>query len=400
MTNNYFSLVIIGFFLKVFYCSGKMKNINIIYRGYILLNKSEVSEIKKQYGIKDCGLGRVVGRYVGPEGDVRASFNKTFLMKEEEEQHKYLSMFKKSLSGGIGKTLNTFEINDTQRRNNLSGLVSTGLVEGSQGVIDAFFDMVSDEINDHSEFVGGYLMALVSNDYDIPNRNDDGLKDGESTEVYSYIHFILCPVSSEKAGLMYDGNNEIIKKELRQVVEDPVLGFIYPSFEDRTSDDEKVTVYVKKGDSFFDGVITGVLGCEVTPSYSEQRSMCEELIARMAEEKETGAEKIEAIKSVVQDFVNRSDEGLKSFIKKDEVKAVLEKQGATEDMVDDVVGDLEEMSVAAVCVPDVSVSGEGYSLKVSAERAHLFTRKEINGKEYLMIEVPAGETVTVNGIEG
>lgn len=364
------------------------------------MNKSEVSEIKKQYGIKDCGLGRIAGRYVGPEGDIRASFNKTFLMKEEEEQHKYLSMFKKSLSGGIGKTLNTFEIFDSQKKAGLASLVRTGLVDGSQNVIDAFFDMVSDEIVNHSEYVGGYFMALVSNDYDVPNRNDDGFKDGESTEVYSYIHFILCPVSPEKAGLVYDGNSEIIKKELRQVVEDPILGFIYPSFEDRSGDEDKVTVYVKKGDSSFDGVIVGSLGCEVTPSYSEQKSMCEELIARIAEEKETGAEKIEAIKSVVQDFVNRSDDGLKSFIKKDEVKAVLEKQGATEDMVDDVVGDLEEMSVAAVCVPDVSVNGEGYSLKVSAGKAYLFTRKEIDGKEYLMIEVPAGETVTINGVEG
>lgn len=364
------------------------------------MNKSEISEIKKQYGIKSCGLGRIVGRYVGAEGDIRASFNKTFLMKEEEEQHKYLNIFKKSLSGGIGKTINTFVIEDAQRKNNLMSLVRTGLTEGSQGVIDAFFDMVSEEIENHSEFVGGYLMAIVSNDYDVPNKNKDNLKDGESTEVYSYIHFVLCPVSPEKAGLMYSENDGIVKKELRQVVEDPVWGFLYPSFEDRTGDEGKVTVYVKKGNSFYNGVTTGVFGCDVTPSYEEQKSMCEELIARVADGKESGFEKIEAIKEVVKDFANRTDDGSKSYINTNEVKAVLKKQGTTEDIVDDVIGDLEEMSVAAVCFPDVCVFGEGYSLKVSVERAHLFSRKEIDGKEYLMIEVPTGEAVTINGVEG
>lgn len=364
------------------------------------MNKTEITEIKKQYKIKDCGLERIVGRYVGIDGDIKATFNKSFLVKDEEEQHKYLNIFKKSLSGGVGKTLNTFLLDNLQRKRELIGLMRTELLEDSQEAINSFFDMVSEEVKNHSEFLGGYLMMIVSNNYDVPNKNNDGLKDGESTEVYSYIHFVLCPISPEKAGLMYDGDHNIVKRELRQIVEAPVFGFLYPSFEDRAGDYDKATVYVKKGDSLFNGVITGILGCEPSPSYLEQKSICEELIARVVEEKESGSEKVNTIKEVVQDFANRSDDGLKSFVSKEEVKTVLSKQGASSEMVDDVVGDLEKLSAAAVCTPDINVTGNGYAVKVSADRAFLFTRQEMDGKEYLMIEIPSGESITINGVEG
>ena len=67
--------------------------------------KKEVSEIKKQFKPSDCTISRICTCYVNGEKEILSTSTDAFLSLPEEECFKYFEIFKKSLSGSIGKNL-------------------------------------------------------------------------------------------------------------------------------------------------------------------------------------------------------------------------------------------------------------------------------------------------------
>ena len=73
------------------------------------MNKKEITEIKKQFTPADCSLTRICGCYVDADKNIVASWKDAFLSLPEEEMFKYFDLFRKSLSGGIGRNLINLE---------------------------------------------------------------------------------------------------------------------------------------------------------------------------------------------------------------------------------------------------------------------------------------------------
>ena len=69
------------------------------------MNKKEISEIKKQFKPENCSLTRICGCYVDAEKNKKAILKEAFLALPEEESFKYFEIFRKALSGTIGKNL-------------------------------------------------------------------------------------------------------------------------------------------------------------------------------------------------------------------------------------------------------------------------------------------------------
>ena len=69
------------------------------------MNKKEISEIKKQFTPANCAITRIAGCYVDGEKNVKTKINQSFLTLTEEEMFKYFEIFKKTMSGTIGKNL-------------------------------------------------------------------------------------------------------------------------------------------------------------------------------------------------------------------------------------------------------------------------------------------------------
>lgn len=67
------------------------------------MNKSELGEIKKQYGITTCGVKRIAGCYIDAEKNIISKFNETFLNKPEEEQFKYLEILRRDFPEALEK---------------------------------------------------------------------------------------------------------------------------------------------------------------------------------------------------------------------------------------------------------------------------------------------------------
>ena len=67
------------------------------------MNKKEISEIKKQLTPENCALTRLCACYVDGEKNKKSEMKEAFLSQSEEECFKYFEIFRKSLSGTVGK---------------------------------------------------------------------------------------------------------------------------------------------------------------------------------------------------------------------------------------------------------------------------------------------------------
>lgn len=72
------------------------------------MNKKEVSEIKKQFTPDNCAITRICGCYVDGEKNKKTQLKEAFLSLPEEEIFKYFELFRKTLSGTIGKICSTW----------------------------------------------------------------------------------------------------------------------------------------------------------------------------------------------------------------------------------------------------------------------------------------------------
>lgn len=131
------------------------------------MNKKEVSEIKKQFKPENCCITRICGCYVDREKNKITELKNAFLAMPEEEMFKYFDIFKKTLSGNIGKNLINMEFPLEQEREGgtqefLLRLRNSKLKD--DGLIDTFYEKII-ESYDCAE---NYYIILIHSVYDIP----------------------------------------------------------------------------------------------------------------------------------------------------------------------------------------------------------------------------------------
>ena len=71
--------------------------------------KQEINEIKKLFTPSNCSITRICGCYVDGNKEIIAQSKDAFLSLPDEEIFKYLTIFKQTLSGTIGKNLINME---------------------------------------------------------------------------------------------------------------------------------------------------------------------------------------------------------------------------------------------------------------------------------------------------
>lgn len=209
------------------------------------MTKKEIAEIRKQLTPANCNITKIATCLVTKQLGLLARQTNAFLSLPEEEEFMYLELFKKSLSGGVGKTL--FDVpfpleEHGEKQEFLERLRKSRLED--DGILEEFFSLVAENYASEED----YLVVLIHGMYDVPGRTSGGeeLSDA-SEEVYEYIHCILCPVSLSKPGLSFDAIKNAITDRIReQVVGTPLDGFLYPAFNGRAADVNSILYYAKK----------------------------------------------------------------------------------------------------------------------------------------------------------
>ena len=368
---------------------------------------SEILEVRKQFKHENCTITKVSGCYVDGEKTIKTKFTESFLCMPEEETFKYFEIFKKTLSGTVGKNIMNMEFPISAEFNGgtqecLLRLRDSELKDDI--LIDEFFEKVV-QLYDH---VGSYLILLLFAAYDVPGKTKDKiLMDDASEEVYRYILCSISPVNLSKPGLCYDTDSNQIQKRIQDwVVAAPNNGFLFPAFNDRSTDIHSVLYYSKDCEELHSDFVNQLLGCEIPMTAGTQKETFQTLIKETLGE-DCDYEIVRNIHEKLNEIIE--DHKLQEIaepltLDQFEMRNLFTDSGVEEEKLVDfdksyekvagekvslLASNLASTKVFEVKIPDVII-------KVNPERTDLVQTKMVDGRRCLVIEI--NDQVEVNGI--
>lgn len=371
------------------------------------MNHSEVLEIRKRFTKTAVSAHRVTGCYVtGDDKQIRTYVDEMFLNLEEEEQFKYMELMKKSLSGTMGKNLLNLSFTNEAE---LEGGVQRSLIAlrdselKNQEMLDSFYLQVIENY----DFAGNYLILLVYDAYDVPVKTEDNIKLGDSEEVYAYVLCMICPVNLSKPGLSYhEEENRIANRTRDWVVEMPETAFLFPAFNDRSTDLHNLLYYVKDTDELHEELISGVLGCgEKLPS-DKQKKAFKEIVTEVLNEVPE-YDTFEIVKAMNDTLTEMTEDLLVEepvMLNKDGVKELFLKSGLKEEHLEvveekftEAVGAEAELEAESLTdKKKFEVKTNDVHIQVKPENSDLIEVRILDGRKCLVI--PMDVDVEVNGI--
>jgi len=413
--------------------------------------KSEISEIKALFApkLRDCRIDRIAGCYVNGEKTKVLTFTENFLTLPEEDQFKYLDIFRKALSGTYGKNLLEMEFMDKpstaeSRREDAESKKLLRSIEQSALSEDSTLEVLYDQMIANYNYIDNYLILIAHCSYDVPKITTDKLELEEgSDEVYSFILSVVCPVKPTKPGLGYDPFSKSFKNlEQGNMVELPMTGFLFPAFNERARDEDRILYYSKDALDIRMELVENALLCRIPMVAGNQKGTFQEILT------ETLGEEMdyETVKAVHENLVRKTEEkkqesGEELLIDKAAMKELLKESGVKEEKLKtfdeafdksfenlaDAGAEQEAMARAAAeegtpistkkvkrVSQDVSpedrvfragniIGGKQFevktpevTVKIDSDQTGLVETRVIDGKKCLVIEITEG--LTVNGI--
>ena len=369
------------------------------------MNKKEVLEIRKQFTPANCAITRIAGCYVDHEKNKKMESKSAFLSLPEEEAFKYFDIFKKTLSGTMGKNMLNMEFPIDQE---MPGGTQEFLMKlkASKLEDDMLLEEFYDKVIATYEYAENYYIILIHAMYDVPGRSSDNMEMFDaSDEVYEYLVCSICPVSLSKAGLSYNAESNCIQDRIRDwVVDMPDKGFLFPALNDRSTDIHGVLYYTKKSEDLQPELIEQLLGAKMPMSANTQKETFQMLIEDTLGE-DGDYETIRNIHDTLNDMIEEHKEEPEPLqLDKTDVRKVFEKSGVSSEKMECFDQNYEETagektSLLATNITETKkfqIETPDIVIKVNTERADLIETRVIDGRQCLVIAVD--DHIEVNGV--
>ena len=320
------------------------------------MNKKEVLELKRRFKKDAATFTRVCGCYVDGNHNKICKFGNTFLNLEEDEYYKYLEIANKALSGTLGNNLLelNFPIEEEEvggRQHILMALRASKLEDDN--LLDTFYDLVIDTY-DHA---GNYLIVLFHDAYDVMTRTSDNNNLDESEEVYEYLICAICPVDLSKPGLGFLEEEHRIGPRVRDWVVGAVdTAFLFPAFNDRSTDIHSTLFYTKNTKEPHSEFMANGLGCGIERTATEQKMAFHSIVRNVlgAEDEHTDEVLLDMqqnLSEMIDEFDETHDEDEVFVLDKQVVNKLLtdsnvseEKAARIEKSVDEAFGEKPPMA--------------------------------------------------------
>ena len=369
------------------------------------MNKKDINEIRRQFTPDNCTITRLCGCYVDNEKNKKTEIREAFLSLPEEEIFKYFDIFRKTLSGTIGRNLLNMEFPlDSEFTGGpqefLLRLRDSQLQEPA--LLEAFYDKIISSY----EYGENYLILLIHAAYDIPGKASDDMEMFDaSDEVYEYILCSICPVNLSKPALSYNVQDNCFQDRIRDwIVEMPSLGFLFPAFQDRSTDLHSLLYYSKNTEQLNFTLIDQVLGCAQPISAGEQREVFQTLIEDTLGDT-CAYEVVRNIHDNLSEMMEEhKDEPEPLMLDRDEVKYLFAKSGVEEAKLQEFDRQYEKtagedtllMASNVVNPRRFEIKTPDIVIQVNPERTDLVESRIIDGRQCLVIAVD--DRVEINGI--
>ena len=370
------------------------------------MNQKELNELRRRLRPEKCAVRSIYGCFVNTNKEVVSYLDEALGRMGQEEAEKYLSLLKKTLSGGLGKNLidvvfSTEQVMDSDEYRLLSALRESELKSGE--IREEFYRKIIDclDMGDVN-----YLILLAYDTYDVPKKGRDDLEQ-DSDSVYRYVLCCVCPVKDGKMELGYfPGENEFHSCAPEQIVAAPELGFLFPAFDDRAANIYNVLFYSRSADEIHQEFIDGVFHVEPPLSAAEQKEAFEAVLTESLEDS-CRLEVVQAIHERLREKIeehreSKDPEPLELTV--GDVEDILTEQGVSQERTEAfraMCG--ERFGDNAALNPENLIDSKRFEIKtgeatvsVDPAASYLVETRVIDGVKYLLI--PAGNDVEVNGL--
>lgn len=369
------------------------------------MNKKEVLEIRKQFTPANCAITRICGCYVDHEKNKRMQTRNAFLSLPEEEAFKYFDIFKKTMSGSMGRNMLNMEFPlDAEMPGGTQEFLLK--LRNSKLEDDMLLEEFYDKVIESYIYAENYYIVLIHAMYDIPGKSSDNIEMFDASEnVYEYLLCSICPVSLSKPGLCYDAQDNKIQDRLRDwIVDMPDKGFLFPAFTDRNTDIHGALYYTKKSDDLQEEFIDHVLGSKMPMSADTQKAAFQMLIEDTLGD-DVDYDTVRNIHEILNELIEEHKEDAEQLVlDKTDVKKIFEKSGVSNEKMETFDENFEETagekaSLLAANIVDTrkfNIETPDVLIKVNPERLDLVETRIIDGRPCIVIA--ADDHVVVNGV--
>lgn len=371
------------------------------------MNEKEIGEIRRHLRRDRSNMTAIYGCYVNDQKEIITEFRQSLGLMPENEAEKYFALLKRTLSGTIGKNLIDITFKTSQVAGSAEHQLLMNLRKEQLKDDEARMELFK-KIIESVTMEGNYLILLGAETYDVPfkSKNDELQKDS-SEESYTFMVCAVCPVKQTKPNLHYVAEEKLFHDgAMAQMVSAPQLGFLFPAFDNRSTNIYNALFYTKDIKDGHDAFVESVFNTPVPLPAAEQKKSFEALLSTTLEEECS----MDVVQEVHDQLCQRIELHKESkvpeplLISKEEVKDVLASCGVSEEHIskfsvnyDEVFGFEAELHPKNIIdnkkfeihTPDVSI-------KVDPTRSDLIETRIIGGVKYIMI--CADENVEVNGV--
>lgn len=372
------------------------------------MNEKEIAEIRRRFRPDKSNITHICGCYVNDKREIVSEFDQSLTLMPQEEGEKMLALLKRALSGTLGKnlldiTFATQQVVDSEEHRRLMFLRDSAL--NDQEGVEAFYRCVIENLT----LEGHYLILLAYDRYDVPYRSKSGEQlEDSSTEVFSYVLCAICPVKMPKPALCYDvPENAFHNLKIDWLVAPPELGFMFPAFDDRSTNIYNALYYTKSLEENHREFVDAVFHTAV-PEPAEVQKETFHAVMQEALEEECSLEVVQTVHDELCSMVEEhkaSKEPEPLMISKRVVKGVLETCGVSAERLeafsekyDAQFGENRDLSPRNVVnQKQFEVKTPDVTIHVNPERKDLVETRNIDGTNYILIRAEGG--VEVNGID-
>ncbi len=372
------------------------------------MNKSNVMEIKKILKITENNMpsiDKICTCFVNGEKKKLISNTEKFFNLDEEEQFKYIELFKNVLTGAIGKKLINLEYTSDEASKAAQDNIQSAQVQmfDDDQIRDEFFD----KIIDNYEFGENYLIVVGRGVYDVPVKASDGAVLEDETLTYDFMITAICPVHSTKAGLTLDTETgRMISSKQVQIVEAPVNGFLYPAFNDRQTDLHAMLYFTKKPQEDHPELMEALMGNKAPTSSVAQQQIFENIVAAVTDDK-ADFEVIKTLHENLSDMVDRAGMDTQDKkLTKDDIKDILKEAGVDDEKLTDFDHVYEKAGGNAdtdftpqnlMTIDKFNIKAPDVEIKIKPDRTGLVQKKRVDGRNCIVITLEGD--IELNGIQ-
>ncbi len=375
------------------------------------MNQRDIAELKRRLNPDKRYPSLICGCYADYIGNPITSFELPVSMLDESENEKYMSIFRKVLSGRMGQTLNPIafpaDTDDLLYRTRNSGL------NDEDAVRELFTRLVAGIRAEHPDLqsveeaqtADNWLILLLYDQMDVRRRDKSGEIDAENSDrSFSYMLCAVCPVRQEKPALRYVPADSIFRDRAPEwLAGAPTLGFLFPLYEGGAADVNTFLFYTKDcGDAHAD-FLKAAFGTEAEMPAAEQTDQFQALLAQSLGT-ECSLDLVQEMHEVVSTLIEEQDKDAEPLmLARQDVARILADGGVSGERVEAFSEGFDKAFGAGAMLPAVNLVTPGQfrvdlssvSIRVDPKQADLLETRIIDGRSYLLI--PIEGDISVNG---